>query len=66
MELKPDFERFRSAAQHQEADRVPLYELLVDYGIQSRFIGRKVSADDLKSQVEFWASAGYDFIPIKI
>ena len=66
MELKPDFERFRTAVQHQEADRVPFYELLVDYGIQSRFIGREVSADDLKSQVKFWASAGYDFIPITV
>ena len=66
MKLKPDFERFRAAVQHRETDRVPFYELLVDYGIQSRFIGREVSADDLKSQVEFWASAGYDFIPITV
>jgi uroporphyrinogen decarboxylase len=66
MELKPDFERFRTAVQHQESDRVPFYELLVDYGIQSRFIGREVIADDIKSQVEFWASAGYDFIPITV
>ena len=66
MRLKPDFERFRAAVQHQEADRVPFFEMLVDYGIQSRFIGREVSADDLKSQVEFWASAGYDFIPITV
>ena len=66
MKLKPDFERFRAAVRHQEADRVPFYELLVDYGIQSRFIGREVSADDLESQVEFWAAAGYDFIPITV
>ena len=66
MELKPDFERFRAAVNHQEPDRVPFYELLVDYGIQSRFIGREVGADDLESQVEFWASAGYDFIPITV
>ncbi|MGD8524296.1 MAG: hypothetical protein PVF56_24320, partial [Desulfobacterales bacterium] len=66
MGLKPNFERFKAAVHHQEADRVPFYELLVDYGIQSRFIGREVSADNLKSQVEFWASAGYDFIPITV
>ena len=66
MRLKPDFERFRTAVQHQEADRVPFYELLVDYGIQSRFIGREVNADDLEAQVEFWAAAGYDFIPITV
>ena len=66
MEVKPDFERFRAAVRHDEADRVPFYELLVDYGIQSRFIGREVSADDLKSQVAFWAAAGYDFFPITV
>ena len=66
METKPNFERFRAAVNHQEADRVPFYELLVDYGHQSRFIGRNVSADDIKSQVEFWATAGYDFIPITV
>ena len=37
MEMKPNFERFKAAVHHQEADRVPFYELLVDYGIQSRF-----------------------------
>jgi uroporphyrinogen decarboxylase len=66
MDLKPDFERFRAAVHHEEPDRVPFFELLVDYGIQSSFIGREVSAGDLKSQVEFWGSAGYDFIPITV
>ncbi len=66
MQTKPDFERFKTAVRHQEADRVPFYELLVDYAIQSRFIGREVTADDLQLQVEFWASAGYDFIPITV
>jgi len=66
MEMKPNFERFKAAVHHQEADRVPFYELLVDYGIQSRFLGREVNAEDIKSQVEFWASAGYDFIPITV
>jgi uroporphyrinogen decarboxylase len=66
METQPNFERFRAAVNHEEADRVPFYELLVDYGHQSRFIGRNVSADDIKSQVEFWASAGYDFVPITV
>jgi uroporphyrinogen decarboxylase len=66
MILKPDFNRFLSALQHREADRVPLAEVLIDYSIQSRFLGREVTADDLPSQVEFWSNAGYDYIPIAV
>ena len=66
MELKPNFERLKSAVNHQEADRVPFFEALIDYSIQSRFLGREVKPDDLKSQVQFWSSAGYDFIPITV
>ncbi|MBW1733719.1 MAG: hypothetical protein JRJ09_05485 [Deltaproteobacteria bacterium] len=67
MDIKPDFEgRFRKVVNHQEADRVPLCEVLIDYSIQSRFLGRRVTADDMEAQVEFWAKAGYDFIPIPV
>jgi uroporphyrinogen decarboxylase len=66
MDLKPDFNRFLAAVNHREADRVPLGEILVDYSIQSRFLGRTVTADDLPGQVEFWAKAGYDYIPITV
>ncbi len=66
MNIDPDFERFRKAAMHQEADRVPLCESLVGYGIMSQFLGREVTADDLPGQVEFWAKAGYDYIPISV
>jgi uroporphyrinogen decarboxylase len=66
MELKPNFERLKTAINHQEADRVPFFEALIDYSIQSRFLGREVKSGDLKSQVEFWSSAGYDFIPITV
>jgi len=32
----------------------------------SKFLGREVIPDDIASQVEFWAKAGYDYIPIPV
>ncbi|HDY87080.1 MAG TPA: hypothetical protein ENH82_03065 [bacterium] len=66
MEFKPDFERIRKTVRHEEPDRVPLCEVLIEYPIQSRFLGRRVNPDDLDAQVEFWTKAGYDFIPITV
>ena len=31
MDVKPDFERIRKAARFEEADRVPLVVILIDY-----------------------------------
>ncbi len=64
--INPDFQRFLTAVRHREPDRIPLAEVLVEYPIQSRFLGRTVSAEDLAAQVEFWSSAGYDFIPVPV
>ncbi len=66
MEIKPNFERIRKAVRHEEPDRVPLAEILIDYSIQSRFLGRPVTPDDLESQVEFWTRAGYDYVPLTV
>ena len=66
MNIEPDFERFRKTVNHQEADRVPLCEALVGYGIMSKFLAREVSPEDIASQVEFWAKAGYDFVPVPV
>jgi uroporphyrinogen decarboxylase len=66
MELKPDFSRFRKTVGHEEPDRVPLCEVLIEYPIQSRFLGRPVTADDLEAQVDFWTRAGYDYIPLTV
>lgn len=66
MDLKPDFERLKKTVRHIEPDRVPLCEVLIEYPIQSLFLGREVTPDDLDAQVEFWAKAGYDFIPITV
>jgi uroporphyrinogen decarboxylase len=66
VEIEPDFERFRKVVMHQEADRVPLCEALVGYGIMSRFLGREVTPEHVASQVEFWTRAGYDYVPIPV
>ena len=50
MDLRPDFNRFLAAVRHQETDRVPLGEILIDYSIQGRFLGRPVTADDLAAR----------------
>ena len=64
MYASPDFERIMKTVNHEEPDRVPLCEVLVEYPIQSQFLGREVTDADLESQVEFWVKAGYDFIPL--
>jgi len=66
MDFKPDFERIRKTARHEEPDRVPLCEVLIEYPIQSQFMDWQVTADDLEWQVEFWIKAGYDFIPLTV
>ncbi len=66
MDIFPDFERIRKAARHEEPDRVPLCEVLVEYPIQSRFLGKEVTPDDIESQIAFWAGAGYDYIPLTV
>lgn len=61
---KPDFGRVVTTLHHEEPDRVPFAEATVDYSIMSEFLGRTVTSDDLATQVQFWAKAGYDFIPL--
>lgn len=63
---KPDFERIRTTVRRKEPDRVPLVEALVDFEIQSQFLGRRVIYEDLAAQVEFWTKAGYDYIPLVV
>jgi len=65
-DIKPDFSRVETTLHHQEPDRVPLAEILVDYEIMSQFLGRAVTDDDVAGQVEFWTKAGYDFIPLTV
>ena len=65
-DIKPDFSRVVTTLQHEEPDRVPLVEAVIGYEIMSRFLGRRVTDDDLASQVEFWSKAGYDYIPLTV
>ena len=65
-EPSPDWERIRKTVRHEEPDRVPLLEALVEYPVQSQFLGREVAPDDIKSQVEFYYRAGYDAVPITV
>jgi uroporphyrinogen decarboxylase len=66
IEPSPDFERVTKTVRHEEPDRVPLLECLVEYPIQSQFLGREVTPGDLTSQVEFWYKAGYDTVPVTV
>lgn len=63
---EPDFGRIRTTVQHKEPDRVPLLEALVEYPVQSRFLDKEVTSDDIKSQIEFYFNAGYDTVPITV
>lgn len=55
----PNFERLKRTITHKEPDKVPLVELEVDVEIKEAFLGRKIV--DIKTDIEFWKSAGYDF-----
>lgn len=61
-----DFARLRKAINHQEPDRVPLVETVVDYEMQSRFLGKKVEPENLETRMEFCKKAGYDYIPLTL
>ena len=64
MTAEPDFQRFRTALLCGTPDRVPLAEIDVDRSIKEAWLGRPLqSADD---EVEFWCSAGYDFVPVDV
>jgi methanogenic corrinoid protein MtbC1 len=58
---KPDFERYITTLNCQEPDRVPLGDFYMDPFAKERFIGRQLVT--LEDDVEFWTSAGFDFVP---
>jgi uroporphyrinogen decarboxylase len=45
-----------------EPDRVPLVEAGIDKRIKERFLQRPIVT--VADEIEFWATAGYDFIPL--
>lgn len=59
----PDFERVRKMLLLQgEPDRVPIMEQTVDRDVKKAFLGRPIRG--LEDDVEFWISAGYDYVPL--
>ena len=61
----PDFERLRTALLLRgEPDRVPLVEAGVEREIKEAFLGRPLRS--LADEVEFWAAAGYDYVPVTV
>jgi len=46
-----------------QPDRVPLAELKVDVEVKESFLGKAVR--DVKTDVEFWVKAGYDYIRLR-
>jgi uroporphyrinogen decarboxylase len=57
---KPDFERYLTALNCEEPDRVPLGDFYMDHYAKERFLGRKIAS--LKDEVDFWEAAGFDFV----
>ena len=59
-EPKPDFERYMTALNCQEPDRVPLGDWHVDQLPMENFMGKKITS--LQDQIDFWYTAGFDYI----
>ena len=61
--MPPNFDRIRTALLCQgEPDRVPLAEAGIDTGIKEAVLGRPIRT--ARDEVDFWAEAGYDFVPV--
>jgi uroporphyrinogen decarboxylase len=55
-----DFSRVLAALARKKPDRVPMAELGIDITIREAFLGRPIQG--LQDEVEFWQSAGYDYV----
>ncbi len=69
MNRTPDFNRLATTVKHQEPDYLPLAELWVDPEVKAAFMNdHKTEFDcrkngfDVKKDIEFWRSAGYDYL----
>ena len=58
----PDFTRLLTALRCGVPDRVPMAEITIDEGAKESFMGRPVM--DLRTDVEFYIEAGYDFLTL--
>jgi methanogenic corrinoid protein MtbC1 len=59
-EPKPDFERYMTALNCEEPDRVPLGDWHVDKLPMENFMGKKITS--LQDQIDFWHAAGFDYM----
>jgi len=60
----PNFDHLKRVLLRQgEPDYVPIVEFGIDKDIKSAFLGRP--CETLKDEVEFWAGAGYDSVPLQ-
>lgn len=71
---QPNFARLERALMLEgEPDRVPLFEIGVDSDVMQAFLGKPVGdmreageiSKTMESFVEFWITAGYDYVPIQ-
>jgi methanogenic corrinoid protein MtbC1 len=60
-EPNPNFERYMTALNCQESDRVPLGDWDVDRLPKEHFLGKKIFS--LQDEIEFWHTAGFDYVP---
>ena len=61
--MHSDFGRLRRAFLREgEGDGVPLLELGIAANVRERFLGRPIRG--WADEVEFWTSAGYDYVPV--
>jgi uroporphyrinogen decarboxylase len=60
---KPDYHRFVDTIWRRVPDRVPIAEIGVDRPMKERMLGKPVR--DVKTDVEFWHRAGYDYIYLR-
>jgi uroporphyrinogen decarboxylase len=60
--IEPDFNRLLTALRCGVPDRVPTAEITIDEGAKEAFLGRPVT--DLRSDIEFYIEAGYDFLTL--
>jgi uroporphyrinogen decarboxylase len=62
--MQPNFDRIRTVLTRAgEPDRVPLGDIGIHSLHKERLLGRPIRS--LKDEVEFWVSAGYDWVPIE-
>ena len=61
---KTDFERLKTALNHQEPDYVPLFEMGIEPEIKQQFMGRPLNGH--AEEIEFFRLAGFDVYPVSL